>query len=176
MGPPLPPQDDDAAFTRTQHSCSCRRRARRGSGRLPPPARGRGPDGWRAAPRPRPPGGLVRPPAAMTRDEFLVAALLPAAAALLPSPGAAGTFVGGVGGLGKTRPETGVVFRDGAASDELAAELLPPDGTPALLRFAAPWPLLRTSGGVEASCELVTSNKVKGNVIGKLYADRNLSR
>ena len=62
-------------------------------------------------------------------------------------------FDGGVGGLGKTKPETGIVFSnpdlitvEQTSTGEYSAELLSPDGTPALLSFYAPWPLMRSSG------------------------------
>lgn len=62
-------------------------------------------------------------------------------------------FDGGVGGLGKTKPETGVVFSnpdiiaaEQTSTGEYSVELLSPDGTPALLSFYAPWPLMRSSG------------------------------
>lgn len=56
-------------------------------------------------------------------------------------------FDGGVGGLGKTRPITGVVFRDPEAAtlgsssnnDDVTNELLAPDNTPAFVTFSAPW-------------------------------------
>lgn len=58
------------------------------------------------------------------------------------------------------KPQTGVVFRDGDASstvaptavegDTVGAELLAPDGTPALLSFRAPWPLLPSTAGIES--------------------------
>lgn len=59
----------------------------------------------------------------------------------------ANAFDGGVGGLGKTRPQTGVVFRDPedasssatASGDDVTYELLAPDGTPTFLTFSAPW-------------------------------------
>lgn len=58
----------------------------------------------------------------------------------------ANAFDGGVGGLGKTRPQTGVVFRDpedasssATAGDDVTYELLAPDGTPTFLTFSAPW-------------------------------------
>lgn len=82
-----------------------------------------------------------------TRAEFIYSSL----AILIPSTqiNIANAFDGGVGGLGKTRPVTGVVFRDpeaasGAGStsssgDDVTNELLAPDGTPAFVTFAAPW-------------------------------------
>lgn len=68
----------------------------------------------------------------------------------------AAAFDGGVGGLGKTKPSTGVVFAnpenvDSASSistpGDYNAELLSPDGsTPAFLSFYAPWPMLKSTG------------------------------
>ena len=74
-------------------------------------------------------------------------------------------FDGGIGGLGKTRPETGVVFVDDdipaqqTAAGLVSAELLvdPSAGTVALVSFQAPWPLLSTSTGLEAR-DLATSD------------------
>lgn len=66
-------------------------------------------------------------------------------------------FDGGVGGLGKTKPETGVVFYDPDASpsdnmnkDIFTNELVTPNGTPVLVSFQAPWPLLKTSTSIES--------------------------
>jgi len=70
-------------------------------------------------------------------------------------------FDGGVGGLGKVKPKTGVVFRDsdtsprlvtaaGGSDEILAYELVGPDGTIALVNFEAPWPLLQSPGQIEA--------------------------
>ena len=67
-------------------------------------------------------------------------------------------FDGGVGGLGKTKPSTGVVFRDPDSSQSafstsdssFSNELLAPDGTAVLVSFSAPWPLLRTSSSIES--------------------------
>jgi len=63
-----------------------------------------------------------------------------------------------VGGLGKTRPQTGVVFRDPEAAAEISQsssgdvnyELISPDGTPVFLSFSAPWPLSKSAAGIEA--------------------------
>ena len=75
---------------------------------------------------------------------------------LQPSPSLA--FDGGVGGLGKTKPSTGVVFRDPDSSQsafstsesDFSNELITPDGTPVLVSFDAPWPLLRSSSSIES--------------------------
>jgi hypothetical protein len=74
------------------------------------------------------------------------------------SSGSANAFEGGVGGLGKTRPKTGVVFRDlevatltsQSESGDVNYELIAPDGTPVLLSFNAPWPLSKSTTGIEA--------------------------
>lgn len=73
-------------------------------------------------------------------------------------------FEGGVGGLGKTKPETGVVFLDGSeplqnGAGIVSAELLLPNESgrsrserprPVRVEFSAPWPLLSGSAGLEA--------------------------
>lgn len=68
-------------------------------------------------------------------------------------------FEGGVGGLGKTKPETGIVYANtdvtptssnlplGSSGTDFSAELLTPDGTTtAFLSFYPPWPMMRSSG------------------------------
>lgn len=67
----------------------------------------------------------------------------------------AGAFEGGVGGLGKVKPVTGIVFRDrdgslDNSSGGVSTELLAPDGTPIVLSFIAPWPLLKSTSGIES--------------------------
>ena len=64
-------------------------------------------------------------------------------------------FEGGVGGLGKTRPETGVVLREGSAPIQnkqgiVTAEILSGKNNPILIEFKTPWPLLQTTTGLEA--------------------------
>lgn len=67
-------------------------------------------------------------------------------------PSLAHAFDGGVGGLGKTKPETGIRFRnadlsaDASASSasDLTNELL------TIVSFDAPWPVLKSSTGVES--------------------------
>ena len=79
------------------------------------------------------------------------------AASSLLIPVGSNAFDGGVGGLGKTRPQTGVVFRDEEAaasttqssSGDVTYELLAPDGSPAFVSFNSPWPLLQTAAGIE---------------------------
>ena len=102
---------------------------------------------------------------ATPRRAFLAKAAGSATAATfaaLIGPPLAHAFDGGVGGLGKTKPETGIRFRNadlstdasassaaGIASD-LTNELLAPDGTAAIVSFDAPWPVLKSSTGVES--------------------------
>mmetsp|Transcript_26939 Transcript_26939/g.63270 ORF Transcript_26939/g.63270 Transcript_26939/m.63270 type:complete len:333 (-) Transcript_26939:113-1111(-) len=65
-------------------------------------------------------------------------------------------FEGGVGGLGKTKPVTGVEFFDESSSpiqnDKgiVSSEIKGTDGAPILVSFQTPWPLLPTSGALEA--------------------------
>lgn len=92
----------------------------------------------------------------MTRAVFFSKSLLVSSIALVP--GIAKSFEGGVGGLGKTRPQTGVVFRDPEAAAEITQsksgdvnyEILAPDGSPVSLSFSAPWPLSKSAAGIES--------------------------
>jgi hypothetical protein len=65
-------------------------------------------------------------------------------------------FDGGVGGLGKTKPETGVeLFDETSAPIQndrgiVSSEIKGMDGSPILVSFQTPWPLLPTSGALEA--------------------------
>ena len=65
-------------------------------------------------------------------------------------------FDGGVGGLGKTKPETGVELFDESSTpiqnDKgiVSSEIKGTDGAPILVSFQTPWPLLPTSGALEA--------------------------
>lgn len=111
----------------------------------------------------QPPVGRTSLTATIPRKAFLqnmFTASSMSAFVTVSSPLSTNAFEGGVGGLGKTRPETGVVFRNadlstdnsagtGTAS-ELTNELLAPDGTPAIVSFDAPWPVLKSSTGVES--------------------------
>jgi hypothetical protein len=96
-----------------------------------------------------------------SRKKFIhQAILLSATTVLLPQsitiPQNANAFEGGVGGLGKTKPSTGVVYANPENIDSVSSistpgdynvELLSPDGaTPAFLSFYAPWPMLKSSG------------------------------
>ncbi|KAL3776073.1 hypothetical protein ACHAW5_000340 [Stephanodiscus triporus] len=92
----------------------------------------------------------------LTRGDFVSKSLI--GYFIVCIPGVATAFEGGVGGLGKTRPQTGVVFRDPDAaavktqskSGEVNYELVAPDGTPVFLSFTAPWPLSKSAAGIEA--------------------------
>lgn len=62
-------------------------------------------------------------------------------------------FDGGVGGLGKTKPQTNVIFAnpdmleaDITTPGDYNAELIAPDGTLIFLSFYAPWPMLKSQG------------------------------
>ncbi len=98
---------------------------------------------------------------AFTRARFLATAAAVATTTtattqiLHPPPSFA--FDGGVGGLGKTKPQTGVVFaypelaevaiQELSIPGDVNAELLTPDeGTPVFLSFYAPWPMLKSQG------------------------------
>jgi len=81
---------------------------------------------------------------------------------LATTPKGAVAFEGGVGGLGKTKPQTGIEYANTDQSTTLTsgsrynplggkadfnAELLTPDGqTSVFLYFYAPWPMMRSSG------------------------------
>ena len=71
------------------------------------------------------------------------------------SPSVASAFDGGVGGLGKTKPETGVeLFEESStpiqnSAGTVSAEIKSTNGRPILVDFQAPWPLL-PSGALEA--------------------------
>ncbi|GKY96192.1 hypothetical protein MPSEU_000579100 [Mayamaea pseudoterrestris] len=84
---------------------------------------------------------------AIFRQSFLAAITT---AALTP---AAIAFEGGVGGLGKTRPETGLIFLSDPISSNgiVSGELLLPDASALLVNFETPksWPLL-TGNGLDA--------------------------
>jgi hypothetical protein len=97
------------------------------------------------------------------RRAFLAKTTGAAAAALFSAtsrPSIASAFDGGVGGLGKTKPETGIRFRNAdlstdassgiSGASDLTNELLAPDGTAAIVSFDAPWPVLKSSTGVES--------------------------
>lgn len=92
----------------------------------------------------------------LNRRDALVQTLSATAAALILSHvGPAIAFEGGVGGLGKTKPETGVVLREGSAPIQnsrgiVSAEIIGATGNPIYVQFQTPWPLLATTSGLEA--------------------------
>ena len=64
-------------------------------------------------------------------------------------------FEGGVGGLGKTKPQTGVELWDSDstpiqnAQGIISAEIASTSGTPILVNFQTPWPISSVSSGLE---------------------------
>ena len=92
----------------------------------------------------------------MSRRDALVQTLSATAAArILSHVSPAIAFEGGVGGLGKTKPETGVVLREGSAPIQnsrgiVSAEVIGATGNPIYVQFQTPWPLLATTSGLEA--------------------------
>lgn len=87
-----------------------------------------------------------------SRRQFLsTAATVP----LIVLPSATLAFEGGVGGLGKTKPQTGVVLREGSAPIQnkqgiISGEILTVKSNPILVEFQTPYPLLTSSAGLEA--------------------------
>jgi len=75
--------------------------------------------------------------------------------ALIPS--VSNAFDGGVGGLGKTRPQTGVIFKDAEIAAEttqsktgdVTYELVAPDGSYVIVSFSSTIPLSKSSTGIE---------------------------
>ena len=106
----------------------------------------------------------------LSRDEFL-AALVATSTSFAFVPTAAQAFEGGVGGLGKTKPETGVEFLEGsipwqgngASGGPVGAEILV-QGRPIRVAFDAPWPLLTGSRGLETR-DLQTSDSAFVQVV-----------
>lgn len=105
-----------------------------------------------------PPTGTT---ASTTRRKFLWGTGAAAAAVATTTstvggvPTCAQAFDGGVGGLGKTKPETGVTLWEGSAPIQnqkgiVSAELVSFNGNPLLVEFQTPWPLLATTSGLEA--------------------------
>jgi hypothetical protein len=72
------------------------------------------------------------------------------------NPPPASAFEGGVGGLGKTKPVTGVEFFEENstpiqnAKGIITSEIQSTTGKPILVEFQTPWPLLSTTSGLEA--------------------------
>ena len=90
-------------------------------------------------------------------------------------------FDGGIGGLGKTRPETGVVFvnddtpaQQQTSTGMVSAELLvdTTTGTVALVSFQSPWPLLATSMGLETR-DQTTSDAAFCQVVSRSFVSRS---
>lgn len=87
-----------------------------------------------------------------TRSSFLKGLLIGS----IVAPRAAVAFDGGVGGLGKTKPETGVVlFEESSTPIQnekgiVSAEIKSVNGKPLRIEFQTPWPLLPTTSGLEA--------------------------
>lgn len=88
-----------------------------------------------------------------SRFHFLVQSTVFSGALVVPTLPAF-AFDGGVGGLGKTKPDTGIVFwgesmplqnQQGIVSAELNV-----GGDVVLVEFTTPWPLLPTTSGLEA--------------------------
>jgi len=96
----------------------------------------------------------------LTRSNFFTASVALVGAtgllALTAAPELAMAFEGGIGGLGKTKPNTGVVLWDPESSAPLqnSAGLVTAElnvaGQPVLTSFQTPWPLLPTTAGLEA--------------------------
>uniref|UniRef100_A0A6T9YMQ9 Uncharacterized protein n=1 Tax=Pseudo-nitzschia arenysensis TaxID=697910 RepID=A0A6T9YMQ9_9STRA len=94
-----------------------------------------------------------------SRDSFLRiiqnGGLALAATSMIPSEKVL-AFDGGVGGLGKTKPDTGVELFDETSApiqnDKgiVSSEIKGADGSPVLVSFQTPWPLLPTSAALEA--------------------------
>jgi hypothetical protein len=83
---------------------------------------------------------------ALNRRKVLGAAAASTIATLLPHQPVL-AFEGGVGGLGKTKPDTGVILREGSAPIQnskgiVTAEIVSERGNPILVEFQAPYPLL----------------------------------
>lgn len=88
-----------------------------------------------------------------SRFRFLIQQASFVAAVMIPSTDAL-AFDGGVGGLGKTKPDTGVVLWSESAPLQnqrgIVSAELNVGGDPVLIEFTAPWPLLPTTSGLEA--------------------------
>lgn len=94
----------------------------------------------------------------VNRAQFLSTTIGLAGATLIPlssNPGISNAFDGGVGGLGKTKPETGVqFFSDLSAPVQNSAGIVSAElnvnNQPVLVNFQTPWPLLPSTSGLEA--------------------------
>lgn len=116
-----------------------------------------------------------RPPSP-SRLDFLVQSSLLFTSVI---PSAAVAFDGGVGGLGKTKPQTGVTYwgesvpiqnQKGIISAELNV-----GGDPVLVEFTAPWPLLSTTSGLEAR-NLQSSESAFVSILPNVSNDKQLKQ
>ena len=102
---------------------------------------------------------LSQPTSDISRNRFLEYLIaIPTSVAVMNGL-SAHAFDGGVGGLGKTKPITGVQFYDSDgylapvqnSKGIVSAEIQSLDkGKPILVQFQTPWPLLPTTSGLEA--------------------------
>ena len=95
----------------------------------------------------------------LSRNQFLGFVVAVPLSAAFTKGRSALAFDGGVGGLGKTKPTTGVQFYDSDGYSApmqnskgiVSAEIQSLDkGKPILVQFQTPWPLLPTTSGLEA--------------------------
>jgi hypothetical protein len=99
--------------------------------------------------------GVARTRSSFLRKTLVAAVGMSSMAAALVAPSPSLGFDGGVGGLGKTKPQTGVQFfgeTSGPIQNDqgiVTAEIQSVSGKPILVSFQTPWPLL-TSSGLEA--------------------------
>lgn len=123
----------------------------------------------------------INAPSRMTRSAFLATILTTSAS--LP----ANAFRGGsgAGGLGKTKPETGVVFLNEESAPtqqpngDVSAELFVDNGkTPVLVSHNSPWPLLETTGGIQTrnlqepeSAFVQVADSTSGSYSKQFFAD-----
>jgi hypothetical protein len=92
----------------------------------------------------------------ISRSTFLTTTVAATTAFCFPASVHAFRGGTGAGGLGKTKPETGVVFLNEASvpvqqrNGDVMAELVVNGGkTPVLVSYNSPWPLLDTTSGME---------------------------
>lgn len=94
--------------------------------------------------------------AEVSRSKFLsVISTVGVSLATPTTPTSSQAFDGGVGGLGKTKPETGVqFFSDVSAPVQNSAGIVTAElnvnNQPVLVSFQTPWPLLPSTSGLEA--------------------------
>lgn len=97
---------------------------------------------------------------------------------------AAWAFEGGIGGLGKTKPDTGVVLSpyfppyqspdDGTVTAEVLLPAASNKETPVLVRFTSPWPLLATAGGLET--RQLTGNNSGSSAFVQVLTDTSTNK